>query len=489
MSTFFFTYLLSLFMAAAVTPVVILAGGKLKAYDRPDIRKIHVGSIPRIGGVAIFVSSMCAIMTMLFFYDVMAERFRIGLLQNAAMLFAATFIMLVGFVDDIRNVRVRYKLLAQIAAAVLMYLVGVRIESVNVANLFTLRFTMTSLPLTVLWIVGMTNTVNLTDGLDGLAAGICIVACAVITVFAVVHHEALLAVIMLAVMGSLSGFLLFNFNPARIFMGDSGSMFLGFIIAAASVMCLMKSGSIVALALPAVALGLPIFDTAYAILRRYLERRPITSPDREHLHHRLLDMGLRHRHAVIVIYAVTVLAAAMGMFMMITDGYATIVVFACILVLLAIAYQVAGSVRLREIIVRLQARQTAIRQAGEDAHQFENLQLHFRNARTFDQWWRVVCLAGDKLHAEKLSLEFIAPDSRRKKLLWRRDSDNITPSPPGDIVNAKVPTRNDCAPSAICLNIEIKANGSIESAGRKIALFTRLMEEHSTTPPQNSCEI
>ncbi len=479
MSTFIFTYLLSLFMAAAVTPAVILAGRKLKAYDRPDVRKIHAAPIPRIGGVAIFLSSMCAIMTILFCNDVIARQFRSTLLQNAALLSAATFILLVGLADDIRNVRVRYKLLAQIAAAVLMYLVGVRIASVNVANLFTLRFTMTSLPLTVLWIVGITNTVNLTDGLDGLAAGICIVVCAVITVFAVVHHEALLAVIMLAVMGSLSGFLLFNFNPARIFMGDSGSMFLGFIIAAASVMCLMKSGSIVALALPAVALGLPIFDTAYAILRRYLERRPITSPDKEHLHHRLLDMGLRHRQAVIVIYTVTVLAAAMGMFMMITDRYATILIFACIIVLLALAFQVAGSVKLREILIRLQARQAATRQAGEDTHQFENLQLHFRNAQTFDQWWQSICLAGDKLHAEKLSLEFIAPDSQRKTLLWCRNTENMAPSPPDDIVNATVPTRNDCAPSAICLNIEIKANGSIESAGRKIALFTRLIEEHS----------
>ena len=286
MKTFVFTYLCSCILAVVITPIVIAVARRLRIYDSATARKVHTGQIPRIGGVAIFLSSTLLVLAVLFLDNAIGDKFRDIQTQVIVLLFAATLIFLVGFVDDVRGVRVRYKLAAQIAAATLMCLAGARIESLNFANLFTLRFGLASFPLTILWIIGITNAVNLMDGLDGLAAGIGAIACTVIAVFALVCGNLVLAVMMLALMGSLSGFLFFNFNPARIFMGDCGSMFLGFLLGSVSVMCAMKSGTMVALALPAVALGLPIFDTAFSILRRYLGRWAITSPDRSHLHHR-----------------------------------------------------------------------------------------------------------------------------------------------------------------------------------------------------------
>jgi UDP-GlcNAc:undecaprenyl-phosphate GlcNAc-1-phosphate transferase len=374
MNTFIFTYLCSCVLSIIITPIVIAAGRKLKIYDRPTARKVHIGQIPRIGGMAVFLSSTLVVITVLFLDNAIGDRFRSIQTQIITLLGAAFFIFLVGFIDDVRGVRVRYKLMAQIAAATAMCMAGGRIESLNFANLFTLQFGLFSFPLTILWIISITNAVNLIDGLDGLAAGICAIACMVIAVFALVCGDSFLAVMMLALTGSLSGFLFFNFNPAQVFIGDCGSMFLGFVLGSVSVICAMKTGTMVSLALPAVCLGLPIFDTAFSILRRYLGRWAITSPDRGHLHHRLLDMGLRHRHVVIIMYAVTALAAGMGMFMMITRGSGTLIIFFCVLLLLLLAFRAVGAVRFRETIARIKYNKAISKEALDNGGKWFQMQ-------------------------------------------------------------------------------------------------------------------
>lgn len=366
MKTYLCVYLGSAFLALIITPVIIWLARHLKSADHPGVRTIHKRPVPRIGGVAIFVSMMCLTIGVLFLSNVIGETFRGILPRLIVLLSAAGFMFFIGLIDDIKGLRARIKFLAQIAAAITVCAVGIRIKSVAVADWLTLDFGWFSWPLTLLWIVGITNAINLSDGLDGLAAGISAVACGVIAIFAVYSGQVIMAVLMLALLGSLTGFLFFNFNPAKIFMGDCGSMFLGFSIASSSVMCATKSSTLVGLALPVLVLGVPIFDTLFSMLRRFLERRSMFAPDRSHFHHRLLDLGLKQRHAVIVIYAVTLLAAGLGMFMMVTRNIGSLMIFFCVLLLLLLVFRVVGSVRLRETIAGLKQKYAVTHQIKEE---------------------------------------------------------------------------------------------------------------------------
>lgn len=486
MKTYIFTYLCSCILAVVITPIIIAVGRKLGIYDSLTARKVHTGQIPRIGGAAIFLSSTLLVTTVLFLDNAVGDRFRGIQTQIIALLCTATFIFLVGFVDDVRGgIRVRYKLTAQIAAAGVICLAGARIESLNFANLFTLRFGLASFPLTILWIIGITNAVNLIDGLDGLAAGICSIACTVIAVFALVRGELVLAVMMLALVGSLSGFLFFNFNPARIFMGDCGSMFLGFMLGSTSVMCAMKSGTIVALALPAVVLGLPIFDTALSILRRYLNRWAITSPDRGHLHHRLLDMGLRHRHVVIIMYVITALAAGLGMFMMVTQGGATLVIFFCVILLLLLTFRAVGAIRLRETIAMIKYNKAISKEAAEDTRLFEEIHLAFHQTISFKRWWQAVSDVAEKEEFSELCITVTGRNGHEHKFMWRT---NNYEKDREETVAVKLPISRHRFGLAMDIEVKMPINGLLESIGRRMMLLGRLIDEYSIPRQANKTE-
>ena len=248
MKTYLFVYLGSALLALAITPIVIWFARRIKAFDAPGIRKVHSNPVPRIGGIAIFISAMLLILPVLLLPNTVGKEFRDMKLQIIALLMTATFIFIIGFIDDIKGMRARIKLIAQLLAAIIICTVGIRIKSVAVADGLTINFSWFSWPLTLFWIVGVTNAVNLSDGLDGLAAGISAIACGVIAILAIAGGQVVMAVLMLALLGSLSGFLVFNFNPAKVFMGDCGSMFLGFAIASSSVLCANKSSALVGLA-------------------------------------------------------------------------------------------------------------------------------------------------------------------------------------------------------------------------------------------------
>ncbi|MEK7994012.1 MAG: MraY family glycosyltransferase, partial [Planctomycetota bacterium] len=275
MKTYLSVYVGSTLLAIITTPMVICLARRLHIVDTPDVRKIHSRPVPRIGGVAIFVSMIGLVIPVLFFPGAVGDTLRLMQSKIAVVLCAAGLVFFVGLVDDIWGLRVRSKLLFQVAAAVVVCSENIRIESIVVTNGWTLEFGWFSWPVTLLWIVGITNAVNLSDGLDGLAAGISAITCGVLAILAVHTGDTVMAVVMLALLGSLTGFLLFNFDPARVFMGDSGSLFLGFTIASASVLCATKIETVVGLALPILALGIPIFDTLFSMLRRFLERRSL----------------------------------------------------------------------------------------------------------------------------------------------------------------------------------------------------------------------
>ena len=475
MNSYAIIYLGSTLLALVITPLVIFIARHLKVVDAADIRKVHSESIPRIGGIAIFASTMCVMVPLLFLQGVIGETTRNTLLRLIVVFSAATFIFIVGLIDDVKGLRARVKFYTELLAAIAVCAIGIRIKYVAVADWLRIDFGWFSWPLTILWITGITNAVNLSDGLDGLAAGISAVACAVIAMFAIYSGQIIMAIIMLAMLGSLTGFLFYNFNPAKVFMGDCGSLFIGFTISTSSVMCSTKSPTLVGLALPLLALGIPVFDTLSAILRRFLERRSLFSPDRQHFHHKLLNMGLQQRQAVILAYIVTLLTAGLGMFMMVTRDVGSLVVFGCILLLLLLLFRIISTVRLQEAIAALQRKYAIARQIRQETQCFERVQLYFRQAKTFDQWWQAVCTAAEQLGFMKLRLPLKNGNNLHHTLTWQRDGNKADRS---ETLKMKIPIRGPGNNSQLNIEVDVVISGSLESAGHRASLFARLLDEH-----------
>lgn len=488
MKTYLFIFCGSLLLSLAFTPLVIFIARALNIYDDLHARKVHAQAVPRIGGVGIFLAMMALTIPALLLNNTIGIAFQAIQSQVLALLAAGTLIFLMGFTDDLCRLRARTKFIVQILAALLVCGYGIRIESINVADWFTIRFGPLSWPLTVLWIVGITNAVNFIDGLDGLAAGIAAITCGVIALLALLSGQAVMAVLMLALLGSLIGFLAFNFNPARLFMGDSGSMFLGFMLAAASVMCAHKASALIGLALPFLALGIPIFDTLFSMLRRLLERRSIFSPDRSHIHHRLIDMGLQQRHVVLFLYTVTLLITALGMFMMVARDSGKLVVLLCVTLLLVLVFRVIGAIRLRETIAQLKLNLQRARDHNLQHRRFNDALLFLRNAQTFDQWWQAACAAAAQLDLTWISISFQSRGGTDRTLVWRnpdqkpdqRPDQKPDPKsdPLADLLDMELPVRQRRAGPALRMLLAVPANGSLEFASHRLKLFARLIDEH-----------
>lgn len=294
MQTYVVAFTIALAVAYFATPTVKELAIKAGAMDAPDARKVHKEPIPRMGGLAIYVGFVVAILSSMHMSR-----------EIAGLLLGGTVILIVGIIDDMKQISAKTKLFGQILAAMIPLLFGVKIEWLTnpFGDMIYLDYLAT--PLTVFWIVGLTNTVNLIDGLDGLAAGVSTIAAITILMVALQQNFWVVAILTAALAGSALGFLQHNFNPAKIFMGDTGSMFLGYMLAGISVLGTVKSAATIALVVPIVALGLPIMDTAFAIIRRYSNGHPIFKPDKGHLHHRLLDMGLSQKQAVLLMYTIS----------------------------------------------------------------------------------------------------------------------------------------------------------------------------------------
>lgn len=295
MPEYILAFIIALALAYVLTPRVMSLAIKTGAMDAPDARKVHHTPIPRMGGLAIYIAFMVAVLLCV---DLTREV--IGLLAGG------TVILLIGLIDDFKSLPAKVKLFGQILAAVVLLLFDVRIDCITnpFGDMFILEEYL-AIPITLFWIVGLTNTVNLIDGLDGLAAGVSTIAAITILLVALQQGFWLIAVLTAALAGGALGFMPYNFNPARIFMGDTGSMFLGYMLAGISALGAVKSAATIALIVPILALGLPILDTAFAIVRRYMSGNPIFKPDRGHLHHRLLDMGFTQKQAVLLMYVIS----------------------------------------------------------------------------------------------------------------------------------------------------------------------------------------
>lgn len=313
-------FIIALLASWVLTPYVKKLAFRIGALDKPDGRKVHHGIMPRLGGLAIYLAFVIAVLaTMHMTRDIFA------------LLLGGTVIVIVGILDDKYQLPAKVKLLGQIAAAFVLVLFDIKIEWLNNpwGGYFYLEYF--SVPLTVFWIVSFTNVVNLMDGLDGLAAGVSGIASVTVILVALQQGFYPVAVITAALAGGIIGFIRYNFNPASIFMGDTGSMFIGYMLAAISIFGAVKSAATIALLVPAVALGLPIMDTAFAIVRRYTNGRPIFQPDKGHLHHRLLAMGLSQRQAVLLMYVISAVLGIAAILLTEVDGCLAAGIIACII--------------------------------------------------------------------------------------------------------------------------------------------------------------
>jgi UDP-GlcNAc:undecaprenyl-phosphate GlcNAc-1-phosphate transferase len=289
--------------AAALTPIVRHAARRWGFLDHAlTSRKVHGKPVPRLGGVAIVLAFFVPLAALYFVDSEVGRRFWSEPRPALGLFLGGAIIAALGLVDDLRGAGARSKFLIQFAVAALMYACGFRIESI--ANPFggELALGVFGLPFTMLWIAGIINAMNLIDGLDGLAGGVALIAVASTFVVAL-RVEPLMMLFTAALGGAVLGFLFYNFNPATIFMGDTGSMFLGFVLATTAIKTNQKHSMAIALIVPIIALGIPIADTLLAMARRAVRGAPLFSADRGHIHHRLLAMGLSHRAAVLVLYA------------------------------------------------------------------------------------------------------------------------------------------------------------------------------------------
>ena len=281
------------------TPVVRSLAFRMGAVDIPrDARRMHDHPIPRMGGLAIFFGF---ILSVLIFLPLTPEL--------RGMLLGAVIIVILGIVDDIFALPALPKFFIQIGAALIAVLEGNCIDFLSNPNIFSnepfWELGWLSVPITVLWIVGITNAVNLIDGLDGLACGVSTISSMTMLVIALIVAEPDVAILMAALAGACIGFLPYNLNPAKIFMGDTGATFLGYVLAVVSIQGLFKFYAVISFAVPFLMLGLPIFDTCFAILRRVSHGQSPMKPDRGHIHHRLIDMGFSQKQAVAVLYIIS----------------------------------------------------------------------------------------------------------------------------------------------------------------------------------------
>ncbi|MFC5469656.1 glycosyltransferase family 4 protein [Cohnella suwonensis] len=301
----FIAFAATLGLALVLTPLVKKLAVRIGAIDVPNQRKVHTRIMPRLGGVAIYGSFVIGLLLVLPFVPE-------GTLSSNnrdliySLLIGGTIIVLLGALDDKFDLSAKLKLLVQIGAAcVVVFGFDVKIDLLNIPFGSSMQplGEWLSIPLTIFWIVGVTNAINLIDGLDGLAAGVSGIAVGTIMVMAIIMGNTPVIMISAILLGSIVGFLFFNFHPAKIFMGDSGSLFLGFALATLSMLG-FKQITIVSFVTPLLIIGVPLSDTFFAIVRRWRSKKPIFAPDKGHLHHCLQQLGFSHRKTVLIIYGI-----------------------------------------------------------------------------------------------------------------------------------------------------------------------------------------
>lgn len=330
-------FIVAFVVTIIATPFVIKLAIRLKFTDTPDARKIHTKIMPRMGGLAIFLG-------------VASGFFASGLHHERvfSISIGAILIIALGLLDDKYGLSAGVKFTVQILIAIIVVRSGLHIETSQLGIPYlgdiSVQGSIWGSVITVIWIVGITNSINLIDGLDGLSAGISTIGIGTIAIMAFSLDKLLILNLCFILMGATIAFLFYNFHPAKIFMGDTGSLFLGYSISALSLMGAYKSVTLFSVIVPLIIMGVPIFDMLAAILRRLAHRRPISSPDKGHLHHRLIDLGLSQKATVLLIYALGILFSAAALLLSKATLYNTVIILIVLLIILEIIAEFSGIV-------------------------------------------------------------------------------------------------------------------------------------------------
>jgi UDP-GlcNAc:undecaprenyl-phosphate GlcNAc-1-phosphate transferase len=415
-------FLVSVFVSAVLTPVVRNVALRYRLVDSlAGSRKIHNRAIPRLGGVAIVTAFFTPLLALHHFRTTVGAMFYADRRLVIILLVGGAVIALLGLYDDLRGANARTKFLVQFAVAGFLYWRGLRIDHLATPFGDAIHLGVLGLPFTVLWIVGVINAVNLIDGLDGLAGGISLIAIGTIFVISLTRGEDLMMLFGGALGGAVVGFLFYNYNPATIFMGDTGSMFLGYVLATTSMRASQKSSTAVAILIPLVLLGIPIGDTLLAIGRRALRGRPLFNADREHIHHRLLAHGLSQRQAVLVLYAIAVFLGLAALLLTVANSIETAGVLVAVglfayLLLKRLGY-ISGALGSTAVVRRRNREvRAAVRRIG----------AKLRGAGNANAIWDAVRPFGEIIGTENLSLVVTDEDGRSATFSWQGSATEST---------------------------------------------------------------
>lgn len=319
--------LISTFLfSVIVTPMIRKIAFHIGSVDKPNKRRINKVAMPTLGGLAIFL-------TFIFGYIFFSSK----LTDMIPIILGGIIILLTGIIDDINPIKARYKLIGQIIAALIVVLYGgLVIKSVDAFGIY-INFGIFKEFITIFFIIGMINAVNFIDGLDGLASGLSLIFFITIAAIALLQakYKGLDIYLTLIMIGATSGFLIHNFNPAKIYLGDSGAMFLGYIISVIAILG-FKVVTITSFVIPIFVMAIPIFDTLFAILRRIKKKKSIYEPDKEHLHHRLLNLGLSHRNTVLVLYLINSIFAIGSIIYALVEQKLGIIIYIILLTIIII---------------------------------------------------------------------------------------------------------------------------------------------------------
>lgn len=407
-------FLVALFVSALLTPLVRrFAVGRGLVEGRTGRLKIHREGVPRLGGVAV-VAAFFAPLVGIFLVDAdVTWHIEHDLTRFAALLLGGLAIFLLGLWDDLKGVGPAIKFSVQASVAFGAWTAGLRISEVNLPGHGLLDLGPFGWLVTVLWLVGITNALNLVDGLDGLAAGVAFFAGVSHLVIGAINGAVLLMLFAAALCGAVLGFLPYNLNPARIFIGDCGSLFLGWILAASSIYgASFKGSTAVAVLGPILILGLPILDTLLAMVRRILRGGSPFDGDREHVHHLLLDLGLSQRRSVLLLWALCAAFALAGLIVTATSSFDTAVALVSLLIVLAVFERRLGLLRR----TRGTDRDADARRLLEDA---TSLARRLQEAASAEEAWEALTERADALELYRLSLRPRVP-GREPAREWRR---------------------------------------------------------------------
>lgn len=329
---FVLALLICFVVAVIMTPLVKKFAIKIGAVDKPNNRKVHTKITARLGGLAIYISFLVG-----FIFLQPESKFVLPIMIGGLI------IIITGFLDDLLELSAKWKLFGQILAASVVVFGGVQVEFINLPFDGQLQLGWLSIPLTMLWIIGITNAINLIDGLDGLAAGVSSIVLITIASMAFLDGNVFVMGMSVIVLGSTLGFLVYNFNPAKIFMGDVGALFLGFMISVISLLG-FKNVTVFSLLIPVIILAVPISDTFFAIIRRIVNKKPLSAPDKSHLHHCLIRLGYSHRQTVLIIYAMSAFFGLAAVMLSMSTLWGSLIIIAVLLIAIQLVAELVGLV-------------------------------------------------------------------------------------------------------------------------------------------------